>query len=166
MHFYVFGCGTYVFLPSEFYANKLVLCSELIIFIEYEDNGYCFIHHTQGNIIFHFTHAFFDEGLFFKYTDSHAKEHKLYNKLLDKISPETELLAPDPFRKDEPTPVPTPYTPIHLIQNNPPTCSSLLSLSYKSTSPSSTPGFKKPTVEIKKNVVVDSDVEIQSPSPQ
>ena len=37
---------------------------------------------------------------FYQYTDSYAKEYKLYNKLLDKISPETELLVSDPSEKD------------------------------------------------------------------
>ena len=41
---------------------------------------------------------------FLKYTDSYAKKHKLYNKLLDKISLETELLAPDSSEKDGSTP--------------------------------------------------------------
>ena len=103
---------------------------------------------------------------FFQYINSHAKEHKLYDKLLDKISPETELSVSDPSGKDGPALVPTSYTPVPPIQNNPPTCSSLLSLSYKSTSLSPTPGFKKPTVEIEENDDINSDVEIQSPSPQ
>ena len=85
---------------------------------------------------------------------------------MDKISPETELSVSDPFRKDGPAPVPTPCTPVPPIQNNPPTCSSLLSLPYKFTSLSPTPGFKKPIVEIEKNNDIDSDVEIQSPNPQ
>jgi len=84
LHFHVFGCKAYVFFPIEVYANKLY--SELMIFIRYEDNGYCFMHHTQGNIIFHFIHAIFDERLFSKYTNSYAKECKLYD----------ELLVPDP----------------------------------------------------------------------
>jgi len=124
------------------------------------------MHHTQGNIIFHSTHPIFDEALFSKYINSHAKEHKLYDKLLDKISPETELSVSNPSGKDGPALVPTSYTPVPPIQNNPPTCSSLLSLSYKSTSLSPTPGFKKPTVEIEENDDINSDVEIQSPSPQ
>jgi len=51
--------------------------SELIIFIEYEDNGYCFMYYTQGNIISHSTHAIFGEETFSKYTSSHPKEYKL-----------------------------------------------------------------------------------------
>jgi len=41
-----------VYLPNEVRANKLTLRSELMIFIGYEDNGYRFICHTQGNVIF------------------------------------------------------------------------------------------------------------------
>ena len=63
LHFHVFGCGAYVFLPSEVHANKLAH-SELMIFIGYKNNGYHFMHHTQGNIIFHSTYAIFDEKLF------------------------------------------------------------------------------------------------------
>jgi len=94
LHFHVFGCGTYVFLPSEVHANKLTLHSELMIFIGYKNNGYHFMHHTQENIIFHFTYAIFDKELFPKCTDSHMKEYKLYNKLLNKISLEIESSVP------------------------------------------------------------------------
>ena len=45
---------------------------------------------------------------FFKYTDFHAKECKLYNKLLDKISSEIELSVLSPSEKDKPAPVPIP----------------------------------------------------------
>ena len=164
LHFYIFGCEAYVFLPSEVYANKLVLYSELMIFIRYEDNKYCFICHIQENIIFHSTHAIFDERLFLKYTDFHAKECKLYNKLLDKISLEIELLVSDSFRKDRPALVSIPHTSIPSIQNNPPACSSSLSLFYKSISPLSTLRFKKLIVEIEENDNVDSNVEMQLPS--
>ena len=51
-----------MYLPSEVRANKLTPRSELMIFIGYENNGYRFIHHTQGNAIFHSTQAIFDEG--------------------------------------------------------------------------------------------------------
>ena len=94
-----------MFLPSEVYANKLVPCSKLMIFIGYEDNSYHFMCHIQRNIIFHSTHAIFDEKLFSKCTDYHAKEHKLYNKLLDKISLETGLSAPNSSGKDGPAPI-------------------------------------------------------------
>jgi len=103
-----------MFLPIEICANKLTPHSELMIFIGYKDNGYHSMHYTQGNIIFCFIHAIFDERLFPKCTNSHTKEHKLYDKLLKKTSPETELLAPDFSGKDEPAPVFIPS-----IQNNP-----------------------------------------------
>ena len=102
-----------------------------MILIRYEDNGYCFMHHTQGDIIFCSTHAIFDKRLFSKYTNSYAKEYKLYNKLLDKISPEIKSSAPNSSREDELAPVPILHTLIPSIQKNPPTCSSSSSLSYK-----------------------------------
>ena len=95
-----------MFLFKEFCANKLVLHSELIIFIGYKNNSYCFICYTQGNIIFHSIYAIFDEELSPKYTDSHTKKHKLYNKLLDKLSLEIELSVFDPFGNDELAPLP------------------------------------------------------------
>jgi len=76
-----------------------------MIFIRYEDNGYCFICYVQGNIIFCSTYAIFDEELFSKCTDFLLKEYKLYDKLLDKISPETKLLMPNSSEKDKPAPV-------------------------------------------------------------
>ena len=161
LHFHVFGCKAYVFLPIEIHADKPTSHSKLMIFIRYEDNGYCFMHHTQGNIIFCSIHAIFDEGLFPKCTNSHAKEHKLYNVLLNKTSLETELLAPDSSGKDGPAPVSIPS-----IQNNSSTCSPSHSLSYKSITSPPTPGPKKPIVEIKETNDIDSNVEMQSPSPQ
>ena len=122
--------------------------------------------YTQENIIFCSAHAIFDERLFSKYTDSHAKEHKLYDKLLDKISLETELSVPDPSRKDGLTPVFIPHTPISPILNNPLTCFSSPSLSYKSTSPPSTPESKKSIAEIEEDNYVNSDVEMKLLSPQ
>jgi len=62
--------------------------------------------------------------------------------------------------KDGPAPVPILHTPIPSIQNNSLTCSSLSSLSYKSIFPLSTPGPKKPTVEIEKTNNVSSDVKM------
>jgi len=122
--------------------------------------------HTQGNTIFHSTHTIFDKGLFPKCTNFHAKEHKLYDELLDKISPEIESLAPNSSERDRPAPVLIPHIPIPSIQNNPPTCSPLSPLSYKSTFPSPTLESKKPMVEIEETNNVDSDIEIQPPSPQ
>jgi len=71
-HLCVFGCRAYMYLPNEVHANKLILCSELMIFIGYEDNSYRFIHHTQGNVIFHSTQAIFDKGYFSKCLSSHS----------------------------------------------------------------------------------------------
>ena len=144
LYFCVFGCGAYVFLPIEIHSNKLTPHSELMIFIRYEDNGYHFICHTQGNTIFCSTHAIFDEGLFSKCTNSHVKEYKLYDKLLDKTSLETELSVPNSSGKDRPALVPIPHTSIPSIQNNPPTHSPSLSLSYKSISPLPTSEPKNP----------------------
>ena len=155
-----------MFLSSEVHANKLVPHSELIIFIRYENNKYCFICYIQRNIIFYSTHAIFNEEIFLKYTDSHIKECKLYDKLLNKISLETESLVPNSSGKARLALVPTSHTPIPPIQNNSSTCSSLPSLFYKSISPLPTPKFKKPTVEIEEDDNFNSDVEIQPPSPQ
>ena len=155
-----------MFLSNKVHTNKLVLHSELMIFIRYEDNEYCFMHYIQGNVIFYSIHAIFDEELFSKCTDFHIKEYKLYNKLLDKISPEIDLSAPDPSGKGGPAPAPTLHTSIPPIQNSSPTHSSLPSLSYKSISPLPIPRFKKPTIEIEENDNVDSDVEMQPPSSQ
>ena len=81
-----------------------MLCYELIIFIGY--NGYYFICHVQKNVIFYFTYTIFNKEFFFKCTNSHVKEHKLYIKLLDKISPETELSVSRPSSEDKPAPIP------------------------------------------------------------
>ena len=70
---------------------------------------------------------------FSKYTNSYAKEYKLYNELLDKTSLETEFLVSDSSEKDGPAPVPISHTLIPLIQNNFLTHSPSSALSYKST---------------------------------
>jgi len=88
------------------------------------------------------------------------KEYKLYDKLLNKISPETESSVPDTSGKDGPASVPIPHILVPFIQNNSPTHSSSPSLSYKFPSPSLTLGSKKPTVKIEKNDDIDSDVEM------
>ena len=137
-----------------------------MIFIRYEDNGYYFVCYTQGNIICCSTHAIFDKRLFSKCTDSYAREHKLYDKLLDKTSSETELLVPNPSGKDGPAPIPIPHTSISPTPNNLPTHSPSSLLSYKSTSSLLTPGFKKLIVDIEENGDIDTDVEMQPPSPQ
>ena len=73
---------------------------------------------------------------------------------------------PDSSRKDGPAPVPIPHTPIPPIQNNSPTHSSLPFLSYKSIFFLPILRFKKPIVKIEENDNIDSNVEIQLPSPQ
>ena len=153
----------YIYYSNEVYANKLILLL-YSKFIGYEDNSYYSIHYIQENIILHSIHAIFDEKFFSKYTDSHVKECKLYNKLLNKISSETELLVSGPSSKDRPTPVPILHIPIPLIQNNP-SCFPSPFLSYKFPSPLPFPGPKKPIVEIKEADNVDSDIETQSLSP-
>ena len=115
-----------MFLSSKIHANKLTLHSELIIFIEYKNNTYYFIYYIQGNIIFHSTHAIFDKELFSKFTNSYAKECKLYNKLLDKIS----LSVPGFFGKYKPALVFISHISILSIQNNPCTHSLSLFLSF------------------------------------
>ena len=110
----------YMFPPNKFHINKLVPCSKLMIFIRYKDNGYCFIYYIQRNVIFCSTHTIFNKEFFSKYADSYAKKHKLYNKLLDKISLETELSASKPSGKDRLALVPISSIPISPIQNNPP----------------------------------------------
>ena len=100
-----------------------------MIFIGYNNNEYCFIHHIQENNIFCSTHTIFDEGLFPKCTNSYTKEHKLYDELLDKTSPEIESLVSNSSEKDRPAPVSIPHTPISSIQNNSSTYSPLPSLS-------------------------------------
>ena len=152
----------YIYYSNKVYANKLILYSK---FIGYEDNSYCSIHYIQENIILHSIHAIFDEEFFFKYTDSDVKKYRLYNKLLNKISSETELLVSSSSSKDRPTSVSILHIPIPLIQNNP-SCFSSPFLFYKFSSPLSFPGPKKPIIEIKETDNVDSDIEIQSLSPQ
>ena len=138
-----------------------MLCSELMIFIGYKNNSYCFMCYIQGNIIFHSTYTIFDKKLFPKCTNSHTKEHKLYDKLLNKISLEIESLVLSPFGKDELALVFIPHMSISPIQNSSLTCSPSSSLSYKFSVPSFTLGFKKLTVKIIKVVNVGSDIEMQ-----
>jgi len=76
------------------------------------------------------------------------------------------LLASDSSGKDGPTSIHISYTFIHPIQKNPSTYFYLSFLFYKSTSPPPILGSKKPTVEIEEEEDVDSNVEIQSLSPQ
>ena len=67
---------------------------------------------------------------------------------MDKISPETELLAPKSSGKNE-----LALVSISSIQNNPSVCSPSLTLSYKFPAP-------LPILEIKEDNDVDSDVEM------
>jgi len=80
-----------------------------MIFIGYEDNGYRFICHTQGNVIFYSTQAIFDEGHFPRCLSSHSREQMPPSRLI----PETELLAPGPSGINEPAPIPFPPTLVH-----------------------------------------------------
>ena len=116
LHLRVFGCGAYVYLPSEVCTNKLTPRSELMIFIGYEDNGYRFIHHTQGNAIFHSTQAIFDEGHFPRCPSSHLREQIPPGKLI----PEIESSAPRLSGVDEPAPIPFLPTPVYPRPPTPP----------------------------------------------
>ena len=124
-----------MYLPNEVCTNKLTLRSELMIFIGYEDNGYRFICHTQGNIIFCYIQAIFDEEHFTKCPSSHPREQMPPSRL----TPEIESSAPRPFGVDEsaptsflPTPAhPRPFTPP--IPPNLSTHSESLSLSSTDT---------------------------------
>ena len=126
----------------------------------YKNNSYCFTYYTQGNIIFHFIYTIFDKELFSKYTNSHAKECKLYNKLLNKISPETELSISGPFRKDGPALVPILYIYIYLLLKKIFLLVLLYSLSYKSLFFSPIPELKNLIVEVEGDNDIDSDIEI------
>ena len=80
-----------------------------MIFIGYEDNGYRFIRHTQGNAIFRSTQAIFDEGHFPRCPSSHPREQIPPGRL----TPEIESSAPRPSGIDEPAPISFPPTPVH-----------------------------------------------------
>ena len=108
-----------------------------------------------------YIYTIFDKKLFPRCTDFYTKEHKLYDKLLDKISLEIELLVLSSFGKDELALVFIPHMSISFIQNSSLTCSPSSSLSYKFSVPSFTLGFKKLTVKIIKVVNVGSDIEMQ-----
>jgi len=112
----VFGYGAYVYLPNEVHANKLTLRSELMIFIGYKDNGYRFIYHTQGNVIFRSTQAIFDEGHFPRCPSSYPREQMPPGRL----TPEVESLVPGPFGVDESAPTPFLPTPAHPRLSTPP----------------------------------------------
>ena len=114
---------------------------------------------------FYFIYAIFNKKFFPKYTDSYMKEYKLYNKLLDKTSPEIESSAFRSSSKDRPTPIFILYIPILFIQNNSSSYFLLLSFSYKSLSLLLLPIPKKPIVEIDEVDDIDSDIKIQYLSP-
>jgi len=61
-----------------------------MMFIVYENNGYRFICHIQGNVIFCSIQAIFDEEHFPRCSSSHSKERKPPSKL----TPEIKSLAP------------------------------------------------------------------------
>jgi len=160
-HLRVFGCGAYMYLPNEVRANKLILHSELMIFIGYEDNGYRFICHTQGNVIFRSTQAIFDEEHFPRCPLSHLREQTPPGRL----TPEIESSAPGPFGVDEPAPTPFPPTPAHprpSILPIPP------NLPTHSESPSSSPLLTPSKWSLGKIEEVeddeDEDIEMHPPS--
>ena len=158
----VFGCGAYVYLPSEVRANKLTPRSELMVFIGYEDNSYRFIHHTQGNVIFHSTQAIFDEGLFPRCPSSCPREQMPPGRLTSEI----ESSVPGPFGIDEPAPIPFPPTPVY---PRPPTPPIPPNLPTHSESPSPSPPLtppKRSSVKVEEvEDAEDEDFEMHSPSP-
>jgi len=133
-----------------------------MIFIGYEDNGYRFIHHTQGNIIFYSTQAIFDEGHFPRCPSSYPREQTPSGRLI----PEIELSAPGPSGVDEPAPTPFPPTSAHPRPFTPPISPNLPTHSESpSPSPPLTPP-KQSSVKIEEvEDVEDEDVEMHSPSP-
>ena len=93
-------------------------------------------------------------------TNSYVKVYKLYNKLLDKISPKTELTMSNPSGKDGSASVFISHILISHIQNNLLTYYFSLFLFYKSSSPLPILKFKKPTVEVEEVDNVGFDIEI------
>jgi len=55
LYFCIFGYGAYICLSNKVCTNKLILCSELMIFIGYKNNSYRFICYIQENVIFYST---------------------------------------------------------------------------------------------------------------
>jgi len=103
-----------------------------MIFIGYEDNGYRFIHHTQGNVIFCSTQAIFDEGYFLRCLSSHSREQIPSGRL----TPEIESSVPKPFGIDEPAPIPFLPIPAHSRPFTPPIPPPNLPTHSESPSPS------------------------------
>jgi len=161
-HLRVFGCGAYMYLPSEVHANKLIPRSELMIFIGYENNSYRFIRHTQENVIFRSTQAIFDEEHFPRYPSSHPREQTPPGRLI----PEIELSAPEPSGIDEPAPTPFLPTPAHPRPFTPPIPPNLPT---HSESPSPFPPLTLPKWSLVKIEAVkdveDEDVEMHPLSP-
>ena len=145
-----------MYLSNKVCANKLTLCSELMIFIGYEDNGYRFIHHIQRNIIFRSTQAIFDKGHFPKCPLSHPSEQMPPGRL----TPEIKSSTPGPSGVDEPAPTPFPPTPAHPRPFTPPIPPNLPT---HSESPSLSPLLTPPKQSLVKIKEVE-DVEMYSPS--
>src|SRR5579863_7040159 len=63
----IFGCGVYVFLPSEIHKNKLAPKSEMMIHLGIEDGikGYHFMH-LPNNVLFYSAKALFNKDHFLK----------------------------------------------------------------------------------------------------
>jgi len=133
-----------------------------MIFIGYENNGYRFIHHIQGNVIFRSIQAIFDEGHFSRCPLSHPREQTPSSRLI----PEIESSVPRPSGVDEPAPTPFPPTPAHPRPFTPPIPPNLPThLESPSPSPPLTPP-KQSSVKIEDvEDVEDKDVEMHSPSP-
>jgi len=133
-----------------------------MIFIGYENNSYRFIRHIQGNVIFCSTQAIFDKGHFSRCPSSHSREQIPPGRL----TPEIELLVPEPFGVNEPAPTPFPPTPAHPRPFTPPIPPNLPThLESPSSSPPLTPP-KRSSVKIKEvEDDEDEDVEMHSLSP-
>ena len=145
-----------MYLPNEVRANKLTLRSELMIFIGYENNGYRFICHTQGNVIFCSTQAIFDKGHFPRCPLSYPREQTPPGRLTLEI----ESLAPGSSSIDEPAPTPFPLRPAHPRPFTPPIPPNLPT---HSESPSLSPLLTPPKQSLVKIKEVE-DVEMYSPS--
>jgi len=133
-----------------------------MIFIRYEDNGYRFICHTQGNVIFRSTQAIFDEGHFPRYPSFYPRKQTPPGRL----TPEIELSVPGPSGVDKPAPTPFPPTSAHHRPSTPPISPNLPTHSESpSPSPLLTPS-KLSSVKIEEvEDVEDEDVKMHSPSP-
>jgi len=133
-----------------------------MIFIRYEDNGYRFICHTQGNVIFHSTQAIFNKGHFPRCPLSHPREQTPPGRLTSEI----ESSAPGPFGVDKSAPTPFSPTPAHPRSSTSPIPPNLPT---HSESPSPSPLLTPPKWSSVKIEEIeddeDEDVEMHSPSP-